>query len=79
MLFSGALRRVELTLVSQLIDFSCLTAEVLQASDELAQALRRCRQLVASQEDDGGGGASATSSADAPGQEHPAAFCSSRS
>ncbi|XP_064009371.1 ADP-ribosylation factor-binding protein GGA2 isoform X3 [Pogoniulus pusillus] len=60
------LRPLLFRLASEAVDDDEALAEVLQASDELAQALRCCRQLVASQENDGGGGASATSSADAP-------------
>ena len=53
--------------------FSCFPAEILQANDKLTQALGQYRQVVVSHEN-GGGGGSATSSADAPGKEHPAAF-----
>ncbi|XP_068003512.1 ADP-ribosylation factor-binding protein GGA2 isoform X2 [Melanerpes formicivorus] len=59
------LRPLLFRLASEAVDDEEALADVLQASEELTQALRRCRQLLPSQEN-GGGGASATSSADAP-------------
>lgn len=53
--------------------FFCFPAEILQANDKLTQVLGQYRQVVARHEN-GDGGGSATSSADAAGKEHPAAF-----
>uniref|UniRef100_A0A8C4UUC3 Golgi associated, gamma adaptin ear containing, ARF binding protein 2 n=1 Tax=Falco tinnunculus TaxID=100819 RepID=A0A8C4UUC3_FALTI len=67
------LRPLLFRLASETVDDDEALAEILQANDKLTQALGHYRQVVASHEN-GGGGGSATSSADAPGKEHPAAF-----
>ncbi|XP_054247144.1 ADP-ribosylation factor-binding protein GGA2 [Indicator indicator] len=59
------LRPLLFRLASETVDDEEALGEVLQASEELTQALRHCRQLVPSQQN-GGGGASTTSSADVP-------------
>lgn len=48
---------------------SAFPADILQASDQLSQALGQCRQAVARQ-DSGDGAASAASSAHAPGEQY---------
>uniref|UniRef100_A0A8C3KCF1 Golgi associated, gamma adaptin ear containing, ARF binding protein 2 n=1 Tax=Calidris pygmaea TaxID=425635 RepID=A0A8C3KCF1_9CHAR len=70
------LRPLLFRLASETVDDDEALAEILQANDKLTQALGQYRQIVASHEN-GCGEDSATSSADAPGKEHPAAFYNS--
>uniref|UniRef100_A0A8B9MA64 Golgi associated, gamma adaptin ear containing, ARF binding protein 2 n=1 Tax=Accipiter nisus TaxID=211598 RepID=A0A8B9MA64_9AVES len=67
------LRPLLFRLASETVDDDEALAEILQANDKLTQVLGQYRQVVARHEN-GDGGGSATSSADAAGKEHPAAF-----
>uniref|UniRef100_A0A8C0ASN5 Golgi associated, gamma adaptin ear containing, ARF binding protein 2 n=1 Tax=Buteo japonicus TaxID=224669 RepID=A0A8C0ASN5_9AVES len=67
------LRPLLFRLASETVDDDEALAEILQANDKLTQVLGQYRQVVARHEN-GDRGGSATSSADAAGKEHPAAF-----